>query len=296
MNWLEKMNGSLRYIEENLAGKIDYEIVAQKACCSSYQFQRIFSFVANVPLAEYIRRRRMTLAAFDLHNSKMKVIDIALKYGYESPESFARTFQMTHGVTPTMARQAGTKLKAYPKISFQISIKGDVEMDYRIEECKGFVVNGVEREFDIADESCFIEIPAFWNSLCASGEFDKMTGLTGGVCEAGKAYPVRACSFNPYDGGTKFRYIIGVADENEAAVLSGYDSVKVEAGTWAVFKTEPCVMEEMAQAHKKLQQRIYGEWLPTSKYKEKNYHQELYYMSEGKMAYCEIWLMIEVDQ
>lgn len=293
MNWLEKMNDALRYIEENLAGRIDYAAAGRKAYCGAYQFQRVFSFVAGVPLAEYIRRRRMTLAAFDLQSSAAKVVDIALKYGYESPESFARAFQATHGVTPTMARQSGMKLKAYPRISFQISIKGDVEMDYRIEKRGAFVINGVKREFDMAEERCYKEIPEFWNSLCEAGEFNKMTGLTKVSCEAGKAYPVRACSYVPNAADTKFWYMIGVADENEAAVLEGYDKMEVAAGTWAVFKSEECRMRDMAATMQKLHSRIYSEWMPTSKYKERNYQQGVYYeTADGKM-FCEVWQMIE---
>ena len=130
MKWLEKMNAAVEYMEDNLDGEIDYKVIAQKACSSLYQFQRIFSFVINVPMSEYIRRRRLTLAAFELQNSAMKVIDIALKYGYDSLEAFARAFQAMHGVSPTMARISGTKLKAYPRITFQISIKGAIEMNY----------------------------------------------------------------------------------------------------------------------------------------------------------------------
>ncbi|MCG6581885.1 helix-turn-helix domain-containing protein, partial [Acinetobacter baumannii] len=108
MDWLMRMNRALDYIEMNLSDEIELAEVARKACCSSHQFQRMFSFITNVTLAEYIRRRRLTLAAFELQNSDAKVIDIALKYGYESPVSFARAFQMLHGVNPAIARQEGT--------------------------------------------------------------------------------------------------------------------------------------------------------------------------------------------
>lgn len=134
MDWLQKMNGAVDYIEENLTDVINYSRAAQLACCSVYHFQRMFSFITDMPLSEYIRRRRLTLAAFDLQNSNTKVIDIALKYGYESPEAFSRAFFNLHGVTPTTARNVGIQLKAYPRISFQILVKGDVEMNYRIEQ------------------------------------------------------------------------------------------------------------------------------------------------------------------
>ena len=292
MNWLDKMNASLEYIEANLAGQINYELLAQKACCGVYQFQRIFSFVANVSLAEYIRRRRMTLAAFDLQNSQLKVIDIALNYGYESPEAFARAFQMTHGVTPTMARKAGNSLKAYPKISFQISIKGDVEMEYRIEQEQAFVVNGIAREFDMTHESCFKEIPEFWDELCESGEFNKMMQLAKAKCEPEKPAPIMACSYCPSNNSTKFEYMIGIANKSDNDILNNYSQMRVKAGTWAIFTSETCPIEKIADAVQKVNKRVYSEWLPTSKYEQDNYQQERYYTNEQGM-YCEIWVMVK---
>ena len=133
MDMLMKMNAALDYIEKNLTAEIDFLTVAQQAGCSSYNFQRMFSFVTDVSLAEYIRRRRLTQAAVELQNSGAKVIDVAMKYGYDSLVSFARAFTNLHGITPSNAKQPGVELKAYPRISFQISIKGEKEMNYRIE-------------------------------------------------------------------------------------------------------------------------------------------------------------------
>lgn len=144
MEWLERMNRALDYVESNLANEIDMNVVAQMACSSSYNFQRMFSFITDVSLIEYIRRRRLTLAAFEIQNSDAKIIDIALKYGYESPVSFARAFQALHGIAPSLAREDGVILKAYPRMSFQISIKGESEMEYRIETKEAFDIFGIE--------------------------------------------------------------------------------------------------------------------------------------------------------
>jgi AraC family transcriptional regulator len=146
MDWLDRMNGAMDYIEAHLMEDISYDQVAKRACCSTYHFQRMFSFIADVPLSEYIRRRRLTLAAFELQMSTVKVIDIAFKYGYESPEAFSRAFKYLHGVMPTSARDKGVALKAYPRMSFHISIKGDVEMNYRIEEKQAFEMFGISTE------------------------------------------------------------------------------------------------------------------------------------------------------
>ncbi|SFS35615.1 AraC-type DNA-binding protein [Paenibacillus sp. 453mf] len=143
MDWLQLMNNAMEYIESHLTEEIDLNQAARVACCSTYHFQRMFSFITGVPLSEYIRRRRLTLAAFDLQQSHAKVIDTALKHGYESPEAFSRAFKKMHGVMPTSAREKGIALKAYPRLSFHISIRGDVEMNYRIEEKPAFEMFGV---------------------------------------------------------------------------------------------------------------------------------------------------------
>lgn len=134
MDALERMNQALAYIEEQLAGEIDFGEVERLAWCSEYHFRRMFSFLAGVTLSEYIRRRRLTLAAFELGDSDVTVIDTALKYGYSSPDAFTRAFHSLHGITPTEARSSGQPLKAYPRLTFQITIRGGNEMNYRIEE------------------------------------------------------------------------------------------------------------------------------------------------------------------
>lgn len=134
MDWLDRMNSAIDYIELHLTDTIEYKQLAKIVCCSVYHFQRMFSFISGVALSEYIRRRRLTLAAIELQNKNTKIIDIALKYGYESPEAFSRAFKNLHGVPPTSARSMGTTLKAYPRMTFYLSIKGGIEMNYRIEQ------------------------------------------------------------------------------------------------------------------------------------------------------------------
>jgi len=116
------LKSAIDYIEANL-DDIDFDVAARKACCSTYHFQRMFSYIVGVPLAEYIRCRRMTLAAFELQGSNIKVVDLAVKYGYDSQSSFTRAFQAFHGLTPSSARDIGTVIKVYPRVSFQILMK-----------------------------------------------------------------------------------------------------------------------------------------------------------------------------
>jgi len=107
MDWLARMNATLDYIENNLCGEIDYRVLEKVACCSAHTFFKMFSYVADISVSEYVRRRRLTLAALELQSSDVKVVDLAVKYGYESPVSFARAFQVLHGATPTQAKKAG---------------------------------------------------------------------------------------------------------------------------------------------------------------------------------------------
>ena len=156
MDSLEKMNEALNYIEENLVNDIDFKEVARLAFCSEYHFNRMFSFLVSVTLSEYIRRRRLTLAAFELNNSNIRIIDIAVKYGYNSPDSFARAFQVLHGITPSEARNNGQSLKAYPRMTFQLSVRGGSEMNYRIEEKDAFRIVGIMKR-----------VPIIFNGYCS---------------------------------------------------------------------------------------------------------------------------------
>jgi AraC family transcriptional regulator len=178
MEWSERMNAAIAYIEDNLAGEIDIEEAARRACCSLFHFQRMFFAIIGVTLAEYVRRRRLTLAARELTSSNSKVIDVALKYGYDSPDSFTRAFRNIHGVTPQAARGPGVTLTAFPRISFHIEIKGGSDMDYGIIEKPAFGVAVTKRQFTTANGQNFIQIPKWWEDFLKSPDCGKMMSLT----------------------------------------------------------------------------------------------------------------------
>lgn len=142
MDGFQRMLDSIEHIENNLNSDLLIEDIAATACMSKFHFQRMFSMLTGYTVSEYIRNRRLTVAAQELVHSKAKVIDMALKSGYETPESFTKAFRRIHGVSPSAARKHGKSLKAYPKLSFQIQLKGDVEMDYKIVEKEAFSVVG----------------------------------------------------------------------------------------------------------------------------------------------------------
>lgn len=134
MEWIERLNCAINYIENHITGEIEYDKLAEIACCSTYHFQRMFAYMANVSLSEYIRRRRMSLAAVELQDGASKIIDVALKYGYSSPTAFNRAFQSVHGVAPSVIKEQGVALKAFPPISFKIVVKGAEKTNYKIEK------------------------------------------------------------------------------------------------------------------------------------------------------------------
>ena len=152
MDSLSSMNKALAYIEENLTEDIDFDKLCKIAYCSEYHFKRMFSFLSGISLSEYIRRRRLTLAAFDLKDKNVRIIDIAVKYGYSSADSFTRAFHSMHGILPSYARNEDIKLKSYPRMTFQLSIKGGDEMNYRIIEKEDFQLIGFKKRVPIIFE------------------------------------------------------------------------------------------------------------------------------------------------
>ena len=148
MDWITEMQKAIDYIEANLTEEIDYEKVAAESFSSSYHFQRVFSILCGYTLGEYIRLRRLSLAGAELANGKEKVIDIALKYGYDSPDSFAKAFQKFHGITPSQARADGSKLKSFSRLSIKISLEGGSIMNYRIETKPQFTLLGYKKRFE----------------------------------------------------------------------------------------------------------------------------------------------------
>jgi len=293
MDWLQRMNGVISYIEDNLDSDIDFEKVAKIACCSSYHFQRMFSFIIDVPLSEYIRRRRLTLAAFELQNSNVKIIDLSLKYGYDSPNSFTRAFQNLHGVTPSVARDKGVQLKAYPRISFHISIKGDVEMNYKIEERPGFKVFGVEEIINSVNENNFKQVPEFWRRCHTDGTCDRLSAIevssqVKGLCR------LNAAMCYSDTGRDTFPYMIGVVDfEGKTEVPAEFTIVNIKPYTWAIFKTDEHGLEDAPQKIQPVWKRIFPEWFPTSGYEHADGPElELTYEVSENRFYTEVWIPV----
>lgn len=171
MDWIKQLNESISYIEENLAGEISYEAISRIAGCSIYNFQRMFSYIADKPLSEYIRSRRLTMAAFDLLNSTERIIDIALKYGYESQDAFTRAFKAFHGVLPSNVRNETVQLRSCLKLSFQITIKGENHMNYQIEQWPAFKVMGISHRLKTSE--AFKVVLQLWENSWKDGTMNR---------------------------------------------------------------------------------------------------------------------------
>lgn len=147
MDWIAGIQNAIDYIEDHITEQIDYEKIAAQSFSSCYHFQRIFSIICGFTVGEYIRNRRLTLAGKDLASEHGKVLDIAIKYGYDSPDSFARAFQKFHGILPSEARENGKKLKSFSRLVLKISMEGGTMMNYRIEEKPEMILTGYHKHF-----------------------------------------------------------------------------------------------------------------------------------------------------
>jgi AraC family transcriptional regulator len=259
MDLLQSMNRAMKYIEENLTEEIDFREVARQAYCSEYHFKRMFSFLAGVPLSEYIRRRRLTLAAFDIKDHNVKVIDVAIKYGYSSPDSFTRAFQSLHGITPSEARIHGHSLKAYMPMTFQLSIKGGSEMNYRIEEKEAFRIVGIKKRVPLIYHGVNPEIAEMWKSLNLDA-IQELKNLSDteplGLISASTNF-----SEGRMEGGELDHYI-GAATMK--ACPEHLTSLEVAASTWAVFEA----VGPFPDTLQNVWGRIYSEWFPSSNYEQ----------------------------
>ena len=174
MKWVERLNQSIVYIEEHLTSEIDYERLGQIACCSAYHYQRMFTYMAGVTLAEYIRRRKMSLAAVDLQGKNEKIIDIAEKYGYRSPTAFNRAFQNIHGIAPSAVKSDSVSVKSFPPITFTIAVKGGEEMNYRMETKDAFRIIGISAPLHKEMEQNFMLVLQMWQDAAMNGTIQKL--------------------------------------------------------------------------------------------------------------------------
>lgn len=289
MDWVKSFQQAVDYIEEHIAEPTDYERTAQEMNVSSFYFQKIFSILCGFTVGEYIRNRRLALAGSELLSTDEKIIDIALKYGYDSPEGFTRAFARFHGVTPSDVRKNGASVKSFARLSVSISVKGGSSMDYKIMKKEAFKIIAKEQRFDkIEDVRGRSDIPAFWTQCHGDGtvkylaENGKRDGVLGssivGMCMEDSTVV------------KDFPYLIG-AEYAGGDIPDGYRIVDIPASEWAVFKIDYINGEDMTKALQQMWHMIFAEFFPSSNYKPVgNFDLEVY------PAYSfnwEIWISVE---
>lgn len=277
MDWLKSVNDAIAYMEENLTGSLAPEEVAARVYLSLGHFQRAFSVLTGMTVAEYIRNRRLSLAGQELAMRGTKVLDVALKYGYETPESFSKAFLRFHGATPSQVKLYGAALKSFNRLTVKIKLEGGTAMDHKIVKKEAFTV-AVKRKLFNAETSS-AEIPLFWDAYFNEGLGEKVCGMYG-ICE------------HMEDNGKEFYYDIGSDWEKDAPVPEGFALLTVPAATWAVFR---CV-GAMPHAIQNLWQTIYSQWAPQADYDLlPGYEIELYTAGDpqSETYVSEIWLPVK---
>lgn len=280
MEWIERLNKSINYIEEHITEEISYDELAQIACCSTYHFQRMFTYIAGVSLSEYIRRRKMSLAAVDLQGGNEKIIDISLKYGYSSPTAFNRAFQSIHGVAPSVLKNEGVSIKSFPPITFKFTVKGVEELNYRIETKTAFRIVGKSYPLNKEIEQNFLEVPQMWQNAVIDGTIEKITAIMNSQPQG--VLGVSACNDNE-----EWKYYIAVS--STADTDTSLEEYIIPGCMWAIFPgggTGKSIQE--------LEKRIVTEWLPTSGYEfTEGPDIEVYFNPDPNNTQYEVWIPIK---
>lgn len=282
MNWINDMQNAIGYIEGNITENISIAEVSQSVFVSQFYFQKVFSMLCGTTIGEYIRNRRLTLAGSELQSTDAKIIDVALKYGYDSPESFSKAFTRFHGVTPSSARKPGTVLKSFAPLTIKLILEGGTIMDYKIVKKGVFTLLGAKKSFNY--DTCRELIPKFWQDFYKAGNGKYVKGVFG----LNIALDMKS---------NEFQYMIADVYCPIEDIPDGLETYTVPEFTWAVF---PC-KGKLPEALQSLNSKIFSEWLPNCKDYEiaAGYCIEMYRepsdYPKGTMDdnyYCEMWIPV----
>ena len=282
MEWMAVIGNSIQYIEAHITEPLTIETIARAVNVSPFYFQKGFALLCGFTVSEYIRNRRLALAGNDLAATDEKVIDIALKYGYDSPDSFTTAFTRFHGVTPTAARRDGVLLKSFAPLKIRFSLEGGYLMDYKIVSKDAFTVLANAAVFPY--EGAKARVPAFWQQHYAEGKGKTVMGTYG-------------VNIDESMGQETFEYLIADPCDPGCEAPDGFVVRTIPAFTWAVF---PC-KGALPVALQDVNTRIFTEWLPAMKDYEfaAGYCVE-YYDNPTKYAkgtmdenyYSEVWIPV----
>ncbi|MCH5320323.1 MAG: AraC family transcriptional regulator [Eubacterium sp.] len=301
MNWITGVETAIEYIENNLMNKLDYEEIAARAYCSSYHFQRMFSVFAGCTLGEYIRARRMTLAGAELKGSRIKILDLAIKYGYENPESFTRAFTKFHGITPSQARKSSAQLKSFSRLSNYESVEGGNFIDYSVVQREEQTFFGYKRHFEgtpYGDDRRRQEQDLF---LSTRNKQWMLKGISA-VCSDNFNDAIDYCIIdNVGDDGYDFYYAQPVSKssqlDKETAKQFPISKITLPKVTYAVFKTKSETYP--TESYIKLCKQIFCEWLPSTNYQLMStpelviYH---WYNDRKEDRYIEIYIPVRLEK
>ena len=283
MEWTEAISKAVAYIETHITEDITVEDIAREIYLSPFYFQKGFSLLCGFTISEYIRNRRLSLAGNELATSEQKVIDIALKYGYDSPDSFTKAFTRFHGVTPSMVQKNEQLLKSFAPLKIKISMEGGYIMDYKIVKKEEFTVVGKSKNFGY--ENAKEEIPQFWQQFYTEGNGKYVCGMFG-------------INIDEKMGRDTFEYLIADMYNPVMDVPEGFVTKTIPAFTWAVFPCKGAMPEALQDVNK----RIFAEWLPALKDYEfaAGYCVEMYedprkYQkgTRDENYYSEIWIPVK---
>lgn len=295
MDILTQLNSAMAYIEAHIDDDMALTDVSNVTLYSPYHFGRLFYYIADMSLSEYIRKRKLSLAAMKLQNGDDKVINLAIRYGYDSADSFARAFVKQHGVTPSNARQPGVSLTIFPPLTFQVKIKGVQAMNWRMEETESFEVFGIERVFK-NDETG--KVPDFWTECHTNGSYERLFDAAGGKRypdghghprEDGSCVINAVCGYSE-PGDNTFPYMIFALKKPDSKT-DGFKIAQVPKTTWAVFRSNET--EQIGVEIPVLFNRAYSEWLPSSAYDKANGpDMEIYYTTADGKHFEEVWIPV----
>ena len=287
IGWVESIQKTINYIEANLLDELTMDQIAKVANSSVFHFQRTFSILTDMSIADYIRRRRLTLAAQELINSDIKIIDLSYKYGYDTPESFTKAFRKQHGVTPSDARKNLGKLQSYNRLVIQVNLKGAEPMNYKIVEKESFQVVGIKRTYNCKTGENLANIPLFWDEVNTNGTDDLLFQLNNGEVEG--VLGVCVVNESQKDSGLMDYWI---ASAHDGEVPEDLSSLVVPASKWVIFEVHGAMPHAMQDTWK----LIYSEWFPSNPYVPAG-TPELEVYSSGNASkddyYSEIWIPIK---
>lgn len=281
----------INYIEENISNEINYEEAAKILGVSVFHFQRLFSFLTGIPIAEYIRCRRMTLAGFDIQKSAEKIIDIALKYRYESHSSFSRAFLQFHGVTPSAVREDGRSIKVYPPIHLHITIQGKDAINFRIEKTEAYQLFGKDDIIVPMEHKYALNfIKEYGNTIVRSGSHLAINNAAGYQLDKKDPFHLlHGIYFKDEENNNHFMY---GWEKPLHEIEDCFTVIDVPKATWAVFT----YYGEHLEGLPAIWTYLYTSWLYTSDYKTEDFiiiEKESWHDDREEVICAEVWLPIK---